>query len=151
MKSLVSFFLIIIGLCVTIHGYSQTINYTYGYDASGNRISRNAIYLRSAHITSDTLSIIKAKQSEAIKEMIDNRQITIYPNPTKGLLTVDIPLNEGDIARISLYDIQGRVILDLKNVGSTTELDLSGQPSAIYLLRIFINNKPMTWKIIKQD
>jgi hypothetical protein len=152
MKTSVIFFFFIVcclpGIC-----YSQTIDYTYGYDASGNRISRTFIYKRSAIIPKDTLYSAnpKTKESAAVNEMIGNTGITIYPNPTRGLLTVNIPLTENDIARVSLYDLQGKLLMDYKNSGTTTEIDLAGLPTGVYLLRIFLNGQPATWKIIKQD
>jgi len=152
MKKLV-LILFIAGCCLPWICISQTTNYTYGFDASGNRISRHVIYLRSAKINKDSLSLTspKVKESAVIKETLDNREIQIYPNPTRGLIRVDIPLSENDLARISLYDMQGRLLMDMKSAGTSTEVDLSGQPAGIYLMRIFLNNKPATWKIIKQD
>jgi hypothetical protein len=152
MKKLVLLFLIA-GCCIPRICISQTFSYTYEYDASGNRISRTAIQLRSAKIPKDSLSSesTKTRESEVFKDVLDNREIKIYPNPTRGLLTVDIPLRDNDLARISLYDIQGRTLMDIKSAGTSTEVDLSGQPAGVYLIRIFVNNKPLTWKIIKQD
>ena len=153
MKKLVLFLIMITGCCLPGLVYSQTVDYGFGYDASGNRTSRWVIRIRSAKIPKDSLSLTSPKktESEVFKEMLDNKEVTIYPNPTKGLLTVEIPLSNNDQARITLHDVQGRTLMEFKNVSTTTQIDLSGQPPAIYLLRIFINNKPMTWKIIKQD
>ena len=144
------FILISIGGCfISKYCYSQnTYEYTFGYDDSGNRTSRTAIQLRSAKLPSDSLNNIK---SQEIKELLADKQIIIYPNPTKGRITVEIPLSGGDVARITLFDIQGKTLTDLKNISPTTELDLSGQPAAVYLMRISINSKVTTWKIIKQD
>ena len=153
MKKLVLLFLMIAGCCLPRLVYAQTVDYGFEYDASGNRTSRWVIQIRSAKIPKDSLSLTspKDKESEVFREMLDNREVAIYPNPTKGLLTVEIPLSNNDLSRITLHDIQGRTLMEFKNATTTTQIDLSGQPPAIYLLRIFINNKSMTWKIIKQD
>lgn len=136
-------------------GFSQTIHYHYSYDASGNRYLRvkEITYPRkSAALPKDSTSTLsKNRMSEVFNDILDNKEIKIYPNPTKGLLTVDIPLGESDRARISIFDMQGRGLMDFNNAGTSTDIDLSGQPAGIYLMRIFINNKPSTWKIIKQD
>ncbi len=164
MKKLILFFLIA-GCFLPRPGYSQaTINYTFGYDGSGNRISRNVIILKSASLakdsllkdallTNDSLTYVssEAKGNDVFEEMFEKKQITIYPNPTKGLITVQIPLNEEDNARIALYDLRGSLLLEYKNVSSITEVDLSDKPSGTYLMKIFIGNKPTTWKIIKQN
>jgi hypothetical protein len=152
MKKLV-IVLIITGSFLPRICHSQTIDFTYGYDASGNRTSRTFVYKRSAKISKDTLSYnsIEKKKNSEIKEMLGTSAITVYPNPTKGLLTVNIPLTENDVARVTLYDIQGKSIMDYKNPGTSTDIDLTGLPSGFYLLRISLNNKPLTWKIIKED
>lgn len=147
MKILTLLFLIA-GCCLPILGYSQ-ITYVYSYGASGNRESR--VILKSAHLPADSLSLAEAQKQEAIKEMFEKKQITIYPNPTKGYITVEITLTEEDNAQISLYDLRGKLILEYKNVGISTNIDLTNEPVGIYLMKIFIGNKPTTWKIIKQN
>lgn len=99
----------------------------------------------------DSLSLAEAQKQEAIKKMFEKKQITIYPNPTKGYITVEITLTEEDNAQISLYDLRGKLILEYKNVGISTNIDLTNEPVGIYLMKIFIGNKPTTWKIIKQN
>jgi len=154
MKILTLFFLIA-GCCLPWHCFSQTsiVNYTYGYDASGNRTSRTILIKKSAQLSKDSLfnASVKAKTKDAFGEVFEKKQITIYPNPTKGLIIVEIPLSEGDNARISVYDIKGSLLHDYKNIGSSTNIDLTNEPIGTYLMKIFIGNKPTTWKIIKQD
>ena len=149
MKLLLFIFISISGCFISKYCCSQnTYEYTFGYDDSGNRTSRTAIQLRSAKLPSDSLNNVKAQE---VKETLAGKQLIIYPNPTKGRITVEMPLSEGDVARITLFDVQGKTLTDLKNIGPTTELDLSGQPAGVYLMRIIINSKATTWKIIKQD
>lgn len=148
-----TFFFLIIGCCLPWLCFSQTVNeYNYGYDESGNRILREIIMKKSAQLPVDSLTSAKAKVGEAsFKELFGEKQITITPNPTKGLITVQIPLSEMDNVQIALYDLRGGLLLEYKNVGSITAIDLSNEPPGTYLMRIFINNKPSTWKIIRQN
>ena len=151
MKTLVFLFLLA-GCFLPKLSYSQTLHdYEYGYDASGNRTSR--VILKSAHIPTDSLSLValEAQKQKILVEVIDKKQITIYPNPTKGFITVEISLSAEDNARIVVYDIRGSLLLDYKNVSSQTNIDLTNEPTGTYLMKIFIGNKPTSWKIIKQD
>jgi hypothetical protein len=152
MKILTLFFLIATGCFLPGLGYSQTLHeYGYGYDASGNRTSR--VILKSAHLPADSLSLakIEAQKQKNLEEVFEKKQITIYPNPTKGFITVEISLTAEDNARIAVFDIRGSLLVEYKNVGSRTNIDLSNEPAGTYLMKIFIGNKPTTWKIIKQD
>jgi YD repeat-containing protein len=153
MKTLV-FLFILVGCLLPKLGYSQsTIDYTFGYDASGNRVSRTFVMRKSAQLPKDSLSTasVIAKKQDILGEVFEKKQITIYPNPTKGLVIVEISLTTEDNAQISVYNIRGSLLLDYKNVSSRTNIDLSNEPTGTYLMKIFIGNKPTTWKILKQD
>jgi hypothetical protein len=153
MKPIVLFFFLIIIVWFPMISFAQTTNLSYEYDGSGNRVLRHVIVLKSTKVTKDSLLMTSTKEKErsALNEKLDNREIKIYPNPTKGMITVDIPLTDNDISRVSLFDIQGKMIMDYRSAGTTTDVDLSGQPAGVYIMRIILNNKSTTWKIIKQD
>lgn len=136
-------------------GRPQTANnYAYGYDGSGNRTAREkVITLKSADLMADSLSNPSAKTAdkEIFGDSVEKRQITIYPNPTKGIVNVEIGLEGGDNARITVFDLRGRMLVGLKGIGRFTDIDLSNQPMGTYLMKISIGNKTTTWKIIKQN
>ncbi len=58
----------------------------------------------------------------------DNFPFSIYPNPTSGLLylTSDSPLD------VAVYTILGEQILSVNN---TTQIDLTGYPVGVYMIR----------------
>lgn len=147
--------LLILGCFLPEVGCAQTANnYAYGYDGSGNRTARKkVISLKSSNLLADTLSGPSAKsaEKEIFGDSVEKRQITIYPNPTKGIVNVEIALDAGDNARITVFDLRGRMLMDLKGIGRFTDIDLSNRPMGIYLMKISIGNKSTTWKIIKQN
>ena len=57
----------------------------------------------------------------------------VAPNPTNGLLTITFP--EGHTQQVLLCDAQGRVLEQLRSTGSRMDVDLSGRPAGLYLLR----------------
>jgi hypothetical protein len=72
--------------------------------------------------------------------------LSVYPNPTTGLVTVEY--SEG-INEISLYDLAGRKVLQAKTDDSgKTEIDLSNYSEGVYFL---CTDKGQTQKIIKLD
>ena len=136
--------------CTDVH--AQSIKYTY--DASGNRISRNVITMSSRLKSSGASSNNKVAVTELPKfeEALGDMIITIYPNPTKGMLQVDI--SGGDIskdARIYLYNFSGMMVRQLSGVSVTNFLDISAQPTGVYTMKIVLDkNNVSTWKIIKE-
>lgn len=79
----------------------------------------------------DLESIVEA--AEAPRNAIV--QAKVYPNPTSGLLLVDLPQHAG-MAQIVLYDVNGRQMLQQTDNTPSLTLDLSALPNGIYLLKV---------------
>jgi hypothetical protein len=76
----------------------------------------------------------------------------VYPNPTSGSFTLELlSAPDESIASVKCYNMIGSLILE-KNYysGMKHELTLFGNAPGIYLLRIMMNGKTGTRKIIKQ-
>ena len=136
--------LITILLLLTARLQAQKVCITY--DKAGNRTNRT-ICLKSKEATSDSVSIAKIPITENMGEMV----ITLYPNPTKGQLTIQITnITCETEGALELYDLSGRLVIVQKTVGESTMLDISRYPLGIYLMRIRICDKVSEWRIIKE-
>jgi len=87
---------------------------------------------------------------------IDETKINgiVHPNPTDGLVTVDLILPTSDYYRVSVVNMSGtelrrRVEHYIKGANITEE-DLSSYSSGTYLLNITSKNFTKTFKIIKK-
>jgi YD repeat-containing protein len=139
---LLSFFIVLVQ---SIEGKAQT-SYTFTYDASGNRLSRT-ISLKNASISqNDTVVAIQ----KTFEDLIGNCEVKIYPNPTKGLLKVEIPFTEEISATIGIFTLQGALVKKQDVKSTFTEIDLNKQPSGIFILRIGIGDLSSDWKIVKE-
>ena len=133
--------------------HAQTIKYTY--DTSGNRLSREKVInmsrLKSYSGVSGTSEVATAELPKFQDELSDMK-ITIYPNPTNGLLKVDI--TGGNIpsnAKIYLYNALGALVCQLVGIAGSNTVDISAHPAGAYVMRIVLgNNNISTWKIIKE-
>ncbi|MBQ7941478.1 MAG: T9SS type A sorting domain-containing protein [Muribaculaceae bacterium] len=134
MKHLITILILLISITIE----SQTI--TYSYDACGNRISREIILSRSI----DT-------SKKSFEEKLSENTIIIYPNPTEGILKIEIKgWEQTGNQSIIVYDSNGGLIHDTIITSSITEIDLSNCTNSIYILIISYNNETSTWKIIKK-
>jgi cupin superfamily acireductone dioxygenase involved in methionine salvage len=84
----------------------------------------------------------------------DSLNIKIFPNPAFNELNIHYKLNKKESARYTMYDLQGKLIIDQtqenQSVGLQQQtLDLTHIPSGIYLCRIESGNNSVTTKIIK--
>lgn len=123
--------------------------YGFTYDNRGNRVTRALIVLKSATIPADSL---QAKQAEKpLNDQIGLQKTRIYPNPTKGMLRIDLPALNDHEAIIRLHDSNGRLIIQQSAVELNNELNLSTYPSGLYIMSIQIGPKDRKeWKIIKE-
>lgn len=72
----------------------------------------------------------------------------IFPNPTNGLISIKSkPLNN---ARVSIYDLNGRVLLTNNISGTASEINISEFSSGIYLLKVSLENNEFVKRIVKQ-
>jgi len=67
----------------------------------------------------------------------------IYPNPTNGLVNVEI--QNHTIENIRLYDFQGRLIKEI----SESQFDLSNYSNGTYFIRVQTDKGFYSYKLIK--
>jgi len=79
-----------------------------------------------------------------------NFEITAYPNPTKGAITIDIKGTQDNDAVAILTDITGKMIRSLSANMSSFNIDMSSMPAGIYLLRYTDSKHNQTIKVNKQ-
>ena len=146
-----SLLIFLIGMIV--YGFAQgTLPRTYDYDNTGNRILRTTVRLRQAVATGADTSfadVSNSKQKPYYEEAIGENNVKIYPNPTKGMVTLqfDKPVKTG-LYRLS--DLSGKLLLDGTITTSIFTLDLSRYENGVYLLTLTLDGQTDTWKIIKQ-
>ena len=145
------FILFILSFLIVNSLWGEAIEFEY--DASGNRTKRMILLssIRSAIIeeTFDEEDVEEAPQ--VFTGMLAQSTIHIYPNPTKGLLKVEITGNgENKPVSLQVYDMNGRILLQESNIVSSFTIDLSNKPAGIYILRLTADNEKNEWKIIKE-
>jgi hypothetical protein len=144
------FILFILSLFVVNSLWGEAIKFEY--DASGNRIKRQLITLRSATAeeTPDDEEI-EDEAPQVFTDILSQSTIQIYPNPTKGLLKVEITGDrENNPVSLQVYDMNGRVLVQESNVVSSTVIDLSNHFAGIYILKLTAGKESNEWKIIKE-
>jgi hypothetical protein len=114
-----------------------------------------AINETNAIVPPDTESIAAAgNKKEELLTSPDDFNTVIYPNPTDGLLHIDINAGKEEFAEIDLHDLAGKYVRKLftKQIvqpgRNSIQLNIIGEPPGIYLLRIIIGNKTKTEKVV---
>lgn len=138
-------------LIVVASGFSQPpVTRSYSYDAAGNRTSRTTITIRQA-VATETDTILSEtshpKQETGYEELVGESHVKIYPNPTKGLITLqfDNPV----YGSYQLTDLSGKMLSEGSISAAMVTIDLFQYRNGVYLLALTINGKTEIWKIIK--
>ena len=85
------------------------------------------------------------------EEELSETKVTIYPNPTKGVLKVDISgVEKFENAQISLYDLTGKLLQQWAGISQSNTIDLSERTPGMYIMQVAYNGKISSWKIIKE-
>lgn len=117
----------------------------YDYDASGNRISSERVISYSRGAGS------KSTKSRKYLDSLSTARITIYPNPTKGDLRIDITgVDDFEKSGLTVRSLNGTELDKLSPLDVTNEMDLTGYANGVYLFDIYIKGESTTWKIIKK-
>ena len=84
-------------------------------------------------------------------DKLNESDVVIYPNPTRGALAVEIRNINPEIPhRLTVFNLNGTVVFERLNISNFTQIDLFSQPSGMYFLRIFSGDTFITWKIVKE-
>ena len=74
-------------------------------------------------------------------------EISIYPNPTNGLVNVN---SDNNIEKIIISNVSGKVIKEININSNNYIIDLINQTKGVYIISIITNNSVITEQVIKE-
>lgn len=150
-KAFISLTLLLLFANVAIS--QNTLPIAYEYDAAGNRTVRKVIVLDKA----DTSNANLAKDSKGgiddlfYSDIQQGVQMKIYPNPTKGRVTIEIQnAKEESNGVIIVYDSHGKRLISQSFFGISGVIDLTGFAKGYYIMELQYDGERASWKIIKE-
>jgi hypothetical protein len=88
---------------------------------------------------------------------IDNVQsvetLSVFPNPTNGIVNFELILNQSAVTRLDLFNISGQLLQSFEvgvNEKHNFSVDLSSYPAAVYMARLIIGDEIITTKVVLQ-
>ncbi len=129
----------------------------YEYDDAGNRTVQKFVTLNAmASVAPGNFNtppkLDELDKSEAFVEDFKEREIAIYPNPTRGQLAISINGVEFDTeCTAQLFSLTGQRLQELKvNMNTITPVDMRSYTPGLYLLVLIFENEKLSYKIIKK-
>lgn len=98
-------------------------------------------------VPTQSVSITDSDDMEILSNDISYIQpysVSIHPNPTEGVLTVNFSVNS-DFS-IEIFDMMGNVIYWVDGKGTSVNFDIESIEAGTYMLKV---NKFLTYKLIK--
>tara|TARA_B100001769_G_C22047109_1_gene562844 strand:- start:473 stop:1285 length:813 start_codon:yes stop_codon:yes gene_type:complete len=99
--------------------------------------------------TNQSVNIIEGQTLSA--ESSERHQISIFPNPANDSVRIKAENYSLEGSIISVFDINGRRVLNYKSIGSNNLVDVSSLSSGEYILRVILSNGEIyTTKLLKR-
>ena len=86
--------------------------------------------------------------SSGLQDIENNLKISVFPNPTSGMVQVNTIDESIQKLRITVINALGRPILEKTQTGSNGILDLTSLPGGVYTILINTNTSISSQKII---
>lgn len=120
---------------------------SYGVFSSSANLSHSKLtqwkYYSLKYIIIDDLEV-------DIKNITDQSNISIFPIPTSDYLNIIYP-GENYLNKVSLFDLNGRKIMEKTNLSNEIQLDLSFLLQGTYIIIVDTDKKRIVNKIVKTD
>ncbi|MEP7142677.1 MAG: reprolysin-like metallopeptidase [Ferruginibacter sp.] len=130
---------------------NETINYTA---AAGTYYAQVYPYKNASSATiCYTLKVAlgtAARQVEMVDLFSSKKLLTVYPNPAKDKLNINLTGYSG-ISEMRLYDVKGRQMSSQRTGQINSVMDISTLASGVYFMKVVTaNGESLNQKIIKQ-
>jgi hypothetical protein len=119
------------------------------YASSSNAM----IKFRNISDNGDDLFIddINISSITGIKDLQMSSALTLYPNPTNGMLSVQLNMPVSGNFQVRVFDVMGRTITTLaesNSLGGTYNVDLSQNANGVYFVEVITDGSSVTRKVI---
>ncbi len=86
----------------------------------------------------------------SVGETVASFDLNIYPNPTNGLFSLELPNGTTSNSVVEVLDLGGRVVFNTQNTANsnTLRLDLTGQAEGTYFVRVNADGKVFRSKLV---
>ena len=93
-----------------------------------------------------TINLIDIDDATSIYNAADQNKLKIYPNPTTGVLFLDVLDNSMKISEIEIINITGMTVYH--KAESKEQVDVSGFAKGLYFVKVRVNEKMYVQKMI---
>ena len=132
--------------------HAQSTQFDYTYDQAGNRTQRNMVVLKVGEPDTEAEERQQTSNDTSGAEPLQLAEgsISVFPNPTRGLVQVEFTKENASLNRLRITDQTGRVMWDKKDLVGPQELNFSEFSSGLYFITVHRNGATHRFKVIKE-
>jgi hypothetical protein len=99
----------------------------------------------------DDKSQVENTTTDSLDFSMNEMLVTVFPNPTKGVLRIEIDnLPEDAKGKVLVTDLQGRVLINSEEVSSSFEIDFTPFSAGTYNMTLTIDGSKKYFGIIRE-
>lgn len=117
----------------------------FAYDEAGNRIKRELVLTQKSNAPGHSAGV-----NTNFYDSIGDKSVTLSSDGSGNILISISDFDVEDMGRIIVYTLSGIHVLDQNITDSAVSIDLSSNPSGVYVLSVIVNENQTTWKITKK-
>ncbi len=118
-----------------------TGNYVLGFEGKNTSATNTAL------IALDNINV-KVVATSGIKSLVNTADLSVYPNPTSGLLNITTTASNGTV---EVMNLMGQVVLSKQLNNGNNSIDISNLSNGVYSVQIMQNNTLTVSKVIKAN
>lgn len=143
---------------ITVSGGTSPYTYTWDgtagdADSTGLASGTYNVVITDANGCMDSVDVVVDNFNVSISQIDYLEKLSISPNPTNGMATIDLALTQHAEVGISIYAITGKLIVAFAQENTNhvkREIDLSAYANGMYFIRVAINKQVTTKKLVIQ-
>jgi hypothetical protein len=134
-----------VGLITTTDGDAMERQNTWEQVSNGTWITTISPYSWALDVDLAIFPVIDENDPAGISDVAP-LQLAVYPNPTSGSITIELP--HFDVWNMELVTMDGKLLLQNASASNQVNLDLSSYPSGVHVLRMFNHEQLFVNRIV---
>ena len=88
------------------------------------------------------------EETNALEKLMDGQDILVYPNPSKGILNINVDSKVLLPVNVALFSVDGKLVESRTVFNQTGLINFSNTPNGLYMLKIKNTNSVLNKKVI---
>jgi hypothetical protein len=124
--------------------YTITYRVTDPSDNTSDEFTRMVQFTYWPECVNSTVGVNKVKSIE--------ETVSVYPNPSSGLVTIDLKGSVAQSATVEVYNAVGQMILvkEFTDATGVFNIDLSGNATGVYTIKLIADGEVVTKRVVIQ-